>query len=162
MLRESIFLLGPPGRLSEQPGGPWWGGGQDPQGGQRGENGRHGRSRSSKGTAARNHRRGRKIQIRKLEGVWTDSELTAGECVESSEIRKEQRWGVLRAEWNGETCTRGHNAQDRGSRYKRTTSGQVWKGTGTGRGIRLASLNIQTGRAVGMEMAPRCCILHHA
>ena len=37
MLRESIFLLGPPGRLSEQPGGPWWGGGRAPGGAEGGE-----------------------------------------------------------------------------------------------------------------------------
>ena len=128
-------------------------GGGEPRGGQRGENGRSGRSRSSKGATARNHRRGQRLQSRKSEGVWTDSELTEGVCVESSEIRKGKRWGVLRAEWNGETCKIVQHAQDRGSRYKRTTSGQVWKGTGTGRGIRLASLNIQTGRAAGLEMA---------
>ena len=46
---------------------------------------------------------------------------------------------------------RGHNAQDRGNRSIRTTEGNVWKGTDTGKGVRLPSLNIRTGRAGGLE-----------
>ena len=45
----------------------------------------------------------------------------------------------------------GHNAQDRDSRCVRTTDVQVQKRTDTVRGIRMASLNIQTGRLGGLD-----------
>ena len=66
-----------------------------------------------------------------------------------------RRWGVLCAEWNGATRARGYNPQDRGSRCVKETSGQVRKGTRTGKGISTESLNTQTGQAGGLETALR-------
>ena len=60
---------------------------------------------------------------------------------------------MLRAEWNRAVRARGHNTWDRGNKTIQMTGGRVWKGTDTGRGIRLASLNIQTGREGGLETA---------
>ena len=71
-------------------------------------------------------------------GVWTDGELMARECVDSAEIQKGWYWGVLCAEWNGDTHARYHKARERGIRSVWTTGGRVRKGTDTGRGIRLA------------------------
>ena len=58
-------------------------------------------------------------------GVHTDGDPTARGCVDSAEICKGRRWGVLPTEWNGATRARVRNAQDRGGRCVQMTSGQV-------------------------------------
>ena len=60
---------------------------------------------------------------------------------------------MLHEEWNGVAHARGHNVQDSGNRGVWKTGGRVWKKTNTGKGIRLKSLNIRTGRARGMDTA---------
>ena len=77
------------------------------------------------------------------------------ECVESEENQRGLQWGVINSGWNGVARGRGHKAWDRGNIIGRTAEGQVWKGADIWGVIRLASLNIRTGRVGGLETALR-------
>ena len=130
------------------------GGTERSPGGWREENRRCGRARSGREISSGKSWEGTKgFRLGNLGGMRIDSETTTRECVESSEIREGRRWVVLRSGWNEESRARGHNTQDRVKICKRTMSGQVRKGTGVGRVIRIASLNIRLGKSGELEAA---------
>ena len=83
--------------------------------------------------------------------IWIYGYPKAVECIKSKENQIGIHWGVICAGGNGAARARGHNARYGGSRTGRMTGGQVWEAAVTGGGIRLASLNIRTGRSGGIE-----------
>ena len=89
------------------------------------------------------------LRAGKRVGVWKDGDPTARECMESEENKRGQHWGVLRAGWNAASHVRGHNKCYRVNRTVQMTVGRVQKGSHTGGGIRMESLNIRTKRVVG-------------
>ena len=102
--------------------------------------------------AAGDPSRGRGDQGRKSESEAdrqrADSEGVPGRV----KNRIGRHWGVLRANWNGVVRVLGHNSHVQGGRYFQTRDRRGVKGSVN---IRLATLNIRSGRAGGLELALR-------
>ena len=76
-----------------------------------------------------------------------------GDCMRFQVNREAQRWGELRAYWNGAVRAQGHNTRAQAGCWIRTQDSRGWKVLEEG--IRIASLNIRPGRAGGLEAALR-------
>ena len=74
------------------------------------------------------------------------------ECQGEGNYGKERRWGVLRANWNGAARVRGKNAYVQGGGLFRKQERKGIRGLGK---IRIAKLNIRSGRARGLEATLR-------
>ena len=77
------------------------------------------------------------------------------ECKGKGENWRWQRWGVLCANWNGEARVQGYNTCARGGGWYRKLDRQDVRGLSKTNGIRLAKLNIRSGRAGGLEAGLR-------
>ena len=84
--------------------------------------------------------------------LQTDGRTMLRECQGEGKKWIGRRRGVLRANWNGVVRVLGHNSHVQGGRYFQTRDRRGVKGSGN---IRLATLNIRSGRAGGLELALR-------
>ena len=74
------------------------------------------------------------------------------ECQGEVRYPRGRRWVVLCAKRNDAVCVRGHNTRVQGVGFLRTWYRQGVRGSGK---IRLAALNIRSGRTGGLETTPR-------
>ena len=78
----------------------------------------------------------------------TDGGPISRECQGEGKDRRGRRWGVLIANWNGAACVRGNTTRIHEGRHLRTRDRQGMRGSGN---IRLATINIRSGREGGLE-----------
>ena len=72
-------------------------------------------------------------------------------CRYQAENPRERHWGVICPSGNGKVRVLGHNSREQGDGQIRTWDRRFLRGLFESRGIRLATLNIRSGRAGGLK-----------
>ena len=78
----------------------------------------------------------------------TDGGPMLRKCQGEGNYQRGRRWGVLRANWNGEVRVQGHNTSVKVGRHFWKQDRRGMRGSGN---IIIATLNISSGRAGGLK-----------